>query len=114
METVTSVAKNVLTLENLVLLTDSVRIMGRAVVNLYCSPNLVAKACFATSCVLGTTEALCSGFALISSCLAILLGGAVGAFGARASNRLGKYTLHMGNVTSDNRTNATEITKLIS
>ena len=35
-------------------------------------------------------------------------------FGARGFNRLGKYTLHIGNVTSSNITNATAISDLMS
>jgi hypothetical protein len=40
--------------------------------------------------------------------------GWVGSFGARAFNRLGKYTMHMGNVTSGNVTNITQIGELMS
>ena len=42
------------------------------------------------------------------------LGDDVGSFGARAFNRLRKYTLNMGNVTSGNLTNITEIGELMS
>ena len=42
------------------------------------------------------------------------MAGWVGSFGARAFNRLGKYTMYMGNVTSGNVTNITQIGELMS
>jgi len=50
-----------------------------------------------------------SGTALATSFTGIPVVGWLGSFGARGFNRLGKYTLHMGNVT-----NATTISELMS
>ena len=53
--------------------------------------------------------AVSSGTALATSFTGIPVVGWLGSFGARGFNRLGKYTLHMGNVT-----NATTISELMS
>ena len=58
--------------------------------------------------------AVSSSTALVTSFAGIPMAGWLGAFGARGFNRLGKYTLHMGNVTSGNITNVTEIAELMS
>jgi hypothetical protein len=55
-----------------------------------------------------------SGTALVTSFAGIPVTGWLGSFGARGFNRLGKYTLHMGNVTSGNITNATDLAELMS
>ena len=110
--TATSVLKNVPVLGNGAILTDSVCTTGRAALNFYCSPNPLAKVCFGTSCVLGAAGAVSSGTALATSSLGLPVAGVVGSFGARGFNKLGKYALHLGNVTSGNVTNVTEIAEL--
>ena len=110
----TGIAKNVPIIGNTAICADSVCTTGRAGINFYCSPNPVAKVFFGASCVCGVLGAASSGTALVTSFVGIPVGGWVGSFGARAFNRLGKYTLHMGNVTSGNVTNITEIGELMS
>lgn len=110
----TGITKNVPIIGNAAICADSICTTGRAGINLYCSPNHVAKVFFGASCVCGVVGAASSGTALVTSFVGIPAAGWVGSFGARAFNRLGKYTLHMGNVTSGNITNATAISELMS
>jgi hypothetical protein len=93
---------------------DSLTVSGRAGINFYCSPSPLAKVCFGISCVCGLVGATSSAIALATSFAGIPIGGWVGTFGARGFNRLGKYTLHMGNVTNGNITNVTAIADLMS
>ena len=62
----------------------------------------------------GVVGAASSATALVTSVAGIPVAGWLGSFGARGFNRLGKYSLHMGNVTSGNLTNATDIAELMS
>ena len=110
----TGITKNVPIIGNAAICADSVCTTGRAGINFYCSPNPVAKVFFGASCICGVLGAASSGTALVTSFAGIPVGGWVGSFGARGFNRLGKYTLHMGNVTSGNVTNITEIGELMS
>jgi hypothetical protein len=109
----TDITKNVPIIGNVAICADSICTTGRAGINFYCSPNPVAKVFFGASCVCGVFGAASSGTALVTSFAGIPVAGWVGSFGARAFNRLGKYTLHMGNVTSGNITNATAISELM-
>ena len=110
----TGITKNVPIVGNAAICTDSLYTTGCAGINFYCSPNPVARIFFGTSCICGVLGAASSGTALVTSFAGIPAGAWVGSFGARAFNRLGKYTLHMGNVTSGNVTNITEIGELMS
>lgn len=110
---VSSVVDTMPTLGNAALLSDSVCTTGRAALNFYCSPNLPSKVCFGVSCACGIAGAVSSGTALATSTLGIPTTSFLGNFGARAFNRLGKYTLHLGNITSGNITNVTEIANLV-
>ncbi len=109
----TGISKNVPIIGNAAICADSLCTTGRAGINLYCSPNPVAKVFFGASCACGVLGAASSGTALITSFTGIPVAAWFGSFGARAFNRLGKYTLHMGNVTSGNITNVTEIGDLM-
>lgn len=109
----TGITQNVPIIGNAAICADSICTTGRAGINFYCSPNPVAKVFFGASCMCGVFGAASSGTALVTSFAGIPVAGWVGSFGARAFNRLGKYTLHMGNVTSGNITNATEISELM-
>ena len=113
-EITSGISNNAPVIGNAAICFDSVCTTGRAGINLYCSPSPVAKAFFGLSCVFGVMGAASSGTALVTSFAGIPLAGWVGSFGARGFNSLGKYALHMGNVTSGNITNATEIAKLMS
>jgi hypothetical protein len=113
-ELTSGVTKNVPIIGNAAICADSACTAGRAAINLYCSPNPVAKVFFGASCLCGAIGAASSGTALVTSFAGIPVAGWVGAFGARGFNRLGKYTLHMGNVTSGNITNATAIGDLMN
>lgn len=113
-EITTGISKNVPVIGNAAICADSICTTGRAGINFYCSPNPVAKVFFGASCVCGVLGAASSGTALITSFAGIPMAGWAGSFGARAFNRLGKYTLHMGNVTSGNITNVTQISELMS
>ena len=104
-----SASKNVPVIGNAAICADSVWTTGRAGLNFYYCPNPYAKLCFGASCVCGLLAATSSGTALITSFVGIPVAGWVGSFGARSFNRLGKYTLHMGNITSGNITNVSEI-----
>jgi hypothetical protein len=110
----TRITSSVPTLGNAALCVDSLCTSGRAGINFYCSPNPVAKVFFGASCCCGVIGAASSGAALATSFAGIPVAGWLGSFGARAFNRLGKYTLHMGNVTNGNITNATSIAELMS
>jgi hypothetical protein len=101
-------------LGNAAICVDSLCTTGRAGINFYCSPNPVAKVFFGASCMCGVMGAASSGTALVTSFVGIPITGWLGSLGARGFNRLGKYTLHMGNVTSGNITNATDIAELMS
>lgn len=112
--TVNGVLSQVPTLANSAILADSVSTTGRAGMNFCCANNIVARTCFATSCVCGTVGAFSSGTAIASSFFGIPEAGIIGNLGARAFNRLGKYALTLGNFTNGNFTNATEISNLIN
>jgi hypothetical protein len=113
-ELTNGLSHNIPIIGNAALCTDSLCTTGRAGLNFYCSPNLVSKVFFATSCVCGLIGAGSSGIAILSPVTGIPVLGWVGTFGARGFNRLGKYSLYMGNVTNGNITNATEIANLMS
>ena len=108
------ISKNVPVIGNAAICADSLCTKGRAGINFYCSPNPVAKAFFGASCLCGLIGAASSGTALVTSFAGIPVGGLLGSFSARGFNRAGKYALHMGNVTSGNITNATDISELMS
>lgn len=108
------ISKNVPIIGNVAICADSLCTKGRAGINFYCSPNPVAKAFFGASCLCGVIGAASSGTALVTSFAGIPMAGWLGSFGARGFNRLGKYTLHMGNITNGNITNATAISELMS
>jgi len=101
-------------LGNAAICVDSLCTTGRAGINFYCSPNPVAKVFFGASCLCGAMGATSSGIALVTSFAGIPMTGWLGSLGARGFNRLGKYTLHMGNVTNGKITNATDIGELMS
>lgn len=113
-ESTTKITDSVPVIGNVAILADSTCTAGRAAVNFSCSPNPISKVCFGASCLFRVARAASSGTVLATSFLGIPLTGLLGAFGARAFNRLGKYRLHMGNVTSGNIPNVTEIAKLMS
>ena len=113
-ESASSLTDGVPVLGNSAVCVDSLCTTGRAGINFYCSPNPLSKVFFGASCVCGVMGAASSGTALVTSFAGIPMAGWLGAFGARGFNRLGKYTLHMGNVTSGNITNATAISDLMS
>jgi len=113
-EITSGITKNVPVIGNAAICADSVCTAGRAGVNFYCSPNPVAKVFFGASCLCGAIGAASSGTALVTSFAGIPVAGWIGSFGARGFNRLGKYTLQMGNVTAGNITNATDISELMS
>ena len=113
-EITSGISNNVPIIGNAAICADSLCTTGRAGINFYCSPNPVSKVFFATSCVCGLIGAGSSGVALLSPVTGIPVLGWVGTFGARGFNRLGKYSLYMGNVTNGNITNATEIGDLMS
>ena len=103
-EITSGISKNVPVIGNAAICADSVCTTGRAGINFYCSPNPVAKVFFGASCLCGLMGAASSGTALVTSFAGIPVAGWLGSFGARGFNRLGKYTLHMGNVTNGNIT----------
>ena len=113
-EITSGISKNVPIVGNAAICADSLCTTGRAGINFYCSPNPLAKVFFGASCACGLVGATSSGAALVTSFAGIPMTGWLGSFGARGFNRLGKYALHMGNVTSGNITNATEIADLMS
>lgn len=101
-------------LANSALLVDSVSTTGRAGMNFCYANNIVARTCFATSCICGTVGAISFGTAIASSFFGIPAAGVVGNLGARAFHRLGKYSLTLGNFTNGNFTNATAISELMN
>ena len=113
MNTADGVVSQVPTLANSYILADSACTTGRAAMNFCCANNFVSRACFVASCFCGVMGAASSGTALIGGYFGIPATGAVGAFGARAFNRLGKYSLHVGNVTNGNFTNSSQILDLL-
>ena len=113
-EITNGISTNVPIIGNAALCADSLCTTSRAGVNFYCSPNPLAKAFFGASCVFGVIGAAASGTALATSVAGIPIAGWLGSFGARAFNRAGKYTLHMGNVTNGTITNATDIAEFMS
>lgn len=113
-EITSGVSKNVPIIGNAAICTDSVCTAGRAGINFYCSPNPVAKVFFGASCLCGAVGAVSSGTAIVTSFAGIPAAGWVGSLGARGFNRLGKYALHMGNVTNGNITNVTDIADLVN
>lgn len=113
-EITTGISTNVPIIGNAAICVDSLCTTGRAGINFYCSPNPVSKVFFGASCVCGVIGATASGTSLATSVAGIPVAGWLGSFGARGFNRLGKYTLHMGNVTNGNITNATDISELMS
>ena len=114
MESATRITDNVPVAGNAAICVDSLCTTGRAGLNFYCSPNPVSKVFFGASCLCGVMGAASSGTALVSSFAGIPITGWLGSFGARGFNRLGRYTLHMGNVTNGNITNATDIAELMT
>ena len=113
-EITSGISKNVPIVGNAAILSDSLCTTGRAGINFYCSPSPVSKVFFGASCFCGVIGAASSGTALITSFTGIPVAGWLGSFGARGFNRLGKYALHMGNVTSGNITNVTDVYDLMS
>ena len=108
------ISKNVPIVGNAAICADSLCTTSRAGLNFYYSPTPIAKVFFGASCVCGVIGAASSGTALVTSFAGIPMAGWFGSFGARSFNRLGKYSLHMGNVTSGNITNTTDITEFMS
>ena len=113
-ESASSLTDGVPVLGNTAVCVDSLCTTGRTSINFYCSPNPLSKVFFGASCICGIMGAASAGTALVTSAVGIPVTGWIGAFGARGFNRLGKYTLHMGNVTSGKITNVTEIAELMS
>lgn len=113
-EITSGISKNVPVIGNALICTDSLSTTGRDGINFYCSPNPVAKVYFGASCVFEIVGAAASGTALVTSFAGIPVEGWVDSFGGRTFNRLGKYILHIENVTSGNVPNLTEISDLIS
>ena len=100
-------------LGNVGVCVDSACTTGRAAINLISSPNPVSKAFFCASIVCGTAGTITSGASLIGHGFGIPFLGFAGAVSARGLNRLGKYTLTMGNVTSGNVTNVTDLVNVM-
>lgn len=111
---VDATTENIPTLGNAALCADSICTAGRSGLCLYWTPNPVAKAFFGASCVCGIVGATSSGIALGSAFLGIPAAGALGTLSARGFNRLGKLAMHMGQASSGNITDATQIAELIS
>jgi hypothetical protein len=113
-ESASTITDGVPVFGNAAICVDSLCTTGRAGINFYCSPNPVSKVFFGASCLCGVMGAVSSGTALVTSFAGIPVTGWLGSLGSRGLNRLGKYTLHMGNVTSGNITNATDIAECMS
>ena len=113
-ESATEISSALPVMGNAAICVDSLCTSGRAAVNFYCSPNLLSKALFASSCVCGVMGATTSATALITQYSNIPVVSWLGSFGSRGFNRLGRYTLRMGNVTNGNITNATDIAELMN
>jgi len=92
-----------------ILLTDNTCTAGRSLINFCATPNPLARFFFATSVVCGVAGATSAGVALTSSVFGMPTTAVVGAFGARSFNRLGRYTLHIGNLTNGNLINVTNV-----
>lgn len=96
-------------LGNTAICVDSLCTTGRASMNFYCSPNPLQKALSFLWCKLckwsNGAVSLGTGRLVLSQ---------MGSLGAREFNCLGKYTLHLGNITSGNFTNSTDIAGLMS
>lgn len=92
---------------NSALCFDSLYTSGRDTINFYCSPSPFSKVFFCSSFLFGILTAIVSAYT------GIPVVGLIGTFGATCFNRLGKYTLQMGNITNGNITNATEIGNLM-
>ena len=97
-EAITEILNSIPTVGNAVICADGTCTAGCAAVNFYTTYNPISKACFAASCVCGTIGAAASGTALVSNYLGISHVGLAGTLGARTFNRVGKFTLHMGNL----------------
>ena len=113
-DAITSTSEAVPVFGNAAICVDSLCTTGRASINFYCSPNPISRAFFGASCLCGLMGAASSGTAVATSLIGIPMTGWLGSLGARGFNRLGKYTLQMGNVTSGNITNVTEIAEIMS
>lgn len=113
-EITSGISKNVPIIGNAAISADSICTTRRAGINFYYSPNPVLKAFFGASCLCRVIGASSSSIALITSFTIIPLAGWLGSFGARGFNGLGKYPLDMGNITSDNITNPTNISEFMS
>jgi hypothetical protein len=113
-EITSGVSQTVPHIGNAVLCTDSICTAGRAAINFYCSPNTLSKVFFGASFLCGTVGAVSSGTALLTDFAGLPVAGLVGSLGARSFNRLGKYALHMGNVTNNNITNVSDIADLVN
>jgi hypothetical protein len=100
-ESATVIGQNIPVITNVAICADSICTTGHAGLNLFFSPNPLSKVFFGTR---GVLIAPSSGVALLTSFTTIPVVGWVGLFGARAFNRLGKYTLHLGNITKGNTT----------
>ena len=110
METITGTVQQIPTLGNGMILADSVTTAGRAAINLPCANNWVSRTCFGASIICGGTATLCSGSALLNNYFGIPGLGVASCFAARGFNRLGKYSLKIGNFTNGNFTNVTDLT----
>jgi hypothetical protein len=113
-QSTTEITNTVPILGNSFLCVDSSYTAGRACPNFYCTPSPLSRVFFGASVICGAAGALSSGTALLTSFAGIPTASYLGSFGARAFNRLGKYTLYMGNVTNGNITNVTEIADLMN
>ncbi|MEL6164944.1 MAG: hypothetical protein AAFR37_14720 [Cyanobacteria bacterium J06628_3] len=110
----TSILPTIPVVGNVALMSDSGCTAGRAALNFYYSPNPLSKVFFGVNCACGVVGAISSGTCIVTSYMGIPVTGLVGAFESRAFNRLGKYSLHLGNLTSGTLTNATEFAEFIS
>jgi hypothetical protein len=113
-ESVSTLTDGISVLGNAAICVYSLCTTDRAGINFDCSPNPVSKVFFGTSCLCGIVSAALSGTALATSFAGISVAGWLGSLGAKGFNHLGKYRLHMGNVTSGNIINVTEIAELMS
>ena len=82
---------------------------GHVGINFYWCPTPVSKVLFGASCLCQVMGAASSGTVLATSFAGITITGWLGALDAQGFNRLGKYTFQMGNVTSGNITDNTEL-----
>ena len=107
------ISKNVPVAGNVAICADSLCTGGLISINFYCAPNPVAKVFFGASCICEVIETACLGIALIISFMVIPIAGWISSFSVGGFNRLGKYSLHMGNITNGNITHATDISDLM-